>query len=181
MALKVGVITMNERISARPVITWLGGDSCVPTALRTNESTTTIRVKDVTSTSSAGASESTVSRNTISSVVETFSGFWASRIWPGRSESGPFFSWADAEPEAVASKATAARTASPVFISGLPGVDRLLDVRELVRDRGVDALRLLGRRGSALQALAERVLERGALRLLAPGRQVGPQDRHLVR
>ena len=81
MAEKVGVMTMKLRMSESPVITWLGGRSCVLSARRTNERTITIRVNEVTMTRSAGASERTVTRNAISSVVEMFSRLVASLAW----------------------------------------------------------------------------------------------------
>src|SRR5690242_10141777 len=69
---------MNVRNSERPVRTWLGGNSWVPSARRTNERTMTIRVKDVIMIRIAGARERTVRTIAIWSVEEMFSGFAAS-------------------------------------------------------------------------------------------------------
>src|SRR3954462_10575980 len=60
MSEKTGPITNSVRNSAMPVITWFGGDCCRPRALRTSDSTTTILVNDVHSSSTDGATESTV-------------------------------------------------------------------------------------------------------------------------
>ena len=56
-------MTNSERNSASPVITWLGGIDCRPTALRAMVSTTTIRVKLVRMITSDGATDSSVNSN----------------------------------------------------------------------------------------------------------------------
>src|SRR4051794_40112314 len=60
MSEKTGPITNSVRNSAIPVSTWLGGDCCRPSALRTSDSTTMILVNDVHSSSTDGATDSTV-------------------------------------------------------------------------------------------------------------------------
>jgi hypothetical protein len=53
---------MNRlRNSDSPTSTWFGGMACTPRALRVSDSTMTMRVKLVISTSRAGASDMTVS------------------------------------------------------------------------------------------------------------------------
>src|SRR3954454_7176486 len=60
MSEKTGPITNSVRNRAMPVITWFGGDCCSPSALRTSDSTTTILVNEVHSSSTDGATDSTV-------------------------------------------------------------------------------------------------------------------------
>ena len=55
-----GCMTKNVRNSASPISTMLGGVPCVASALRSSDSTMTMRVKAVTITSRLGASDSTV-------------------------------------------------------------------------------------------------------------------------
>jgi hypothetical protein len=54
MRSKVGPITNRVRNSDRPMITWLGGDACVPRAMRSSDSTITMRVNEVIISSIAG-------------------------------------------------------------------------------------------------------------------------------
>src|SRR5579875_693782 len=72
-----GRITKNVRSRAKPTRTCVGGTLWVPIAVRTNDSTTTIRVNDVTRTSSVGASASTVSSSKICSDIATCCGLVA--------------------------------------------------------------------------------------------------------
>ena len=58
----VGAITKAVRNSASETSTTFGGVCCRPSALRRNDSTTTMRVNDVTITKIDGASDSTVNR-----------------------------------------------------------------------------------------------------------------------
>src|SRR4051812_30455387 len=67
MASNVGPMTNSERNSASPTSTWLGGTDCVPIALRTSDSTTTIFVNAVHMSRIAGATPSTV----MSAMIET--------------------------------------------------------------------------------------------------------------
>src|SRR5436190_21256511 len=67
MASNVGPMTNSERNSASPTSTWFGGTDCVPIALRTSDSTTTIFVNAVHMSRIAGATPSTV----ISAMIET--------------------------------------------------------------------------------------------------------------
>src|SRR3712207_8447039 len=60
MSDSTGPMTNSVRNSAMPVSTVLGGDICMPSAFRVSESTTMILVNDVASSSTAGATESTV-------------------------------------------------------------------------------------------------------------------------
>src|SRR3954465_10043368 len=60
MSENTGPITNIVRNRAIPVRTWFGGDCCRPSALRTSDSTTMILVNDVQSSSTDGATESTV-------------------------------------------------------------------------------------------------------------------------
>src|SRR4051794_37883541 len=60
MSEKTGPITNSVRNRAMPVSTWFGGDCCRPSALRTSDSTTMILVNDVQSSSTDGATDSTV-------------------------------------------------------------------------------------------------------------------------
>src|SRR3954447_3535417 len=60
MSEKAGPITKIVRNSAIPVSTWLGGDVARPRALRVSDSTTSIFVNEVTSSSADGAIDSTV-------------------------------------------------------------------------------------------------------------------------
>src|SRR4051812_36798132 len=60
MASNVGPMTNSDRNSASPTSTWFGGTLWVPMALRTSDSTTTIFVNAVQSSSTAGAIPSTV-------------------------------------------------------------------------------------------------------------------------
>src|ERR671916_815656 len=53
-------MTNSVRNSAMPVSTVFGGDICMPSAFRVSDSTTMILVNDVASSSTAGATESTV-------------------------------------------------------------------------------------------------------------------------
>src|SRR4051794_12042188 len=74
MASNVGPMTNSERNSASPTSTWFGGTDCVPMALRTRDSTTTIFVNAVHMSRIAGATPSTV----MSAMIETT---WLG--WPG--------------------------------------------------------------------------------------------------
>src|SRR3954470_21227834 len=67
MASNVGPMTNSERNSASPTSTWFGGTDCVPMALRTRDSTTTIFVNAVHMSRIAGATPSTV----MSAMIET--------------------------------------------------------------------------------------------------------------
>ena len=60
MRSNVGVMITNVNTSASPVSTGFGGNEAAPIADRTSESTTTMRTNDVESTSTNGASESSV-------------------------------------------------------------------------------------------------------------------------
>src|SRR3954468_14150981 len=60
MSEKTGPITNSVRNRAMPVSIWFGGDCCMPSAFRTSESTTMILVNDVQSSSTDGATDSTV-------------------------------------------------------------------------------------------------------------------------
>src|SRR3569833_1064164 len=60
MSENTGPITNIVRNSAIPVSTWFGGDCCRPSALRTSDSTTMILVNEVQSSSTDGATDSTV-------------------------------------------------------------------------------------------------------------------------
>src|SRR3954462_5036171 len=60
MSENTGPITNRVRNSAMPVSTVFGGDICMPSAFRVSDSTTMILVNDVVSSSTAGATESTV-------------------------------------------------------------------------------------------------------------------------
>src|SRR3954453_4944388 len=60
MSEKTGPITNRVRNSAMPVSTWLGGDDGSPSAFRVRPSTTTILGKEGASSSTDGATESTV-------------------------------------------------------------------------------------------------------------------------
>jgi hypothetical protein len=64
LARRVGAMTKAVRNSARLTMTPFGGAVCVPMAERRSESTTTIRVKDVTITRMEGASARTVTSAT---------------------------------------------------------------------------------------------------------------------
>src|SRR5260221_3146497 len=200
MAVIVGVITMNVRNSDRPVRTWLGGSSCVPRARRTNESTMTMRVKDVIMTRMAGARESTVSTSAICSVVEMFSGRVASfapssRAWPpfsagrGEGETGreglSGDDWAQAEADGQTARAMRhAPISNPPLritsasLSGAPGADGFSDFGQFVGDRRKDAL--LARRFLVAEPFAERLAEFDALRIVAL-RQARQERRHFVR
>ena len=59
----------NVRNKASPIMTWFGGICMVPNALRSKDRTITIRVKDVTIISMAGAKDSTVINRKIWSVT----------------------------------------------------------------------------------------------------------------
>src|ERR1044072_8650923 len=67
MASNVGPITNSDRNSASPTSTWFGGTDCVPMALLTSDSTTTIFVNAVHMSRIAGATPSTV----MSAMIET--------------------------------------------------------------------------------------------------------------
>src|SRR5215210_2644573 len=60
MSDRTGPITNSVRNSAMPVSTWFGGDDGRPSAFRVSPSTTTILVNEVASSSTDGATESTV-------------------------------------------------------------------------------------------------------------------------
>src|SRR5919206_3335573 len=60
MSDRTGPITNSVRNSAIPVSTWLGGELCSPSALRVSPSTTMILVNEVHSSSTDGATASTV-------------------------------------------------------------------------------------------------------------------------
>src|SRR5215204_1543143 len=63
-AVKVGAMTKADRNSARLTITAFGGAVWVPMAERKSDSTTTMRVNEVTITRTEGASASTVTSAT---------------------------------------------------------------------------------------------------------------------
>ena len=75
-----GCMTKNVRNSASPISTMLGGVLCVASALRSSDSTMTMRVKAVTITSRLGASDSTVT----SAVICTRR--LVAPAWPARAE-----------------------------------------------------------------------------------------------
>jgi hypothetical protein len=58
--------------SDRPMMIWLAGAPCNCSALRTNESTMTTRVKQVINSKIEGASDSSVRRNRILIPMSTF-------------------------------------------------------------------------------------------------------------
>src|SRR5829696_6565528 len=60
MSEKTGPITNRVKNSAIPVSTWLGGDEGSPRAFRVRPRTTMILVNDVASSSTEGATDSTV-------------------------------------------------------------------------------------------------------------------------
>ena len=60
-----GAITNSVRNSDSPTITWLGGEACVPSAWRSSDSTMTMRVKPVISSSTAGRNASAVSTSRV--------------------------------------------------------------------------------------------------------------------
>src|SRR5918995_5723064 len=60
MSESTGPMTNSVRNSAMPVSTVFGGDICMPSAFRVSDSTTMILVNDVASSSTAGATDSTV-------------------------------------------------------------------------------------------------------------------------
>jgi hypothetical protein len=62
---KVGLITKKVRNRLRPTITWLGGAACVPSAWRSSDSTMTMRVKPVISSSTAGRNDSAVKNSRV--------------------------------------------------------------------------------------------------------------------
>ena len=72
-----GFITKNVSSSESPTSTCVGGTCCVPSAVRTNESTITMRVNEVSSTSIVGASLTTVSSSRICSESATSDGLVA--------------------------------------------------------------------------------------------------------
>lgn len=65
MDCNTGAIVKKVRNNARPMSTVFGGTCGEPSALLVKESTMIMRVKEVSIISSAGASESTVSINSI--------------------------------------------------------------------------------------------------------------------
>src|SRR5690625_5020975 len=67
-------MTKNDRNSAKAINTWLGGICCVARDVRTNESTMTIRVKEVIRIKIPGASEKTVSNKIKRTEVDIFVG-----------------------------------------------------------------------------------------------------------
>src|SRR3954453_14168104 len=67
IASNVGPMTNSDRNRASPTSTWFGGTDCVPIALRTRDSTTTIFVNAMHISRIAGATPSTV----ISAMIET--------------------------------------------------------------------------------------------------------------
>src|SRR4051794_19181056 len=67
--LNTGSITNSERNSDRPASTWFGGTVLRPSALRVSDSTTKILVKLVTSSSSDGATDSSVTSSRMLSDV----------------------------------------------------------------------------------------------------------------
>src|SRR4051795_4454736 len=60
MSENTGPITNSVRNMAMPVMTWFGGDCASPRAFRTSDRTTTILVNEVHSSSTDGATDSTV-------------------------------------------------------------------------------------------------------------------------
>src|ERR1700736_1015179 len=77
MSWMTGFITKNVSSSESPTSTCVGGTCCVPSAVRTNDSTMTMRVNDVSSTSIVGASVTTVSSSRICSDSATSAGLVA--------------------------------------------------------------------------------------------------------
>src|SRR5450759_1222208 len=77
ISLTTGCMMKNVSSSANPTSTWVGGTCWVPKAVRTNDSTMTIRVNDVTKTSKVGASVKTVSSRRICSDKATSDGLVA--------------------------------------------------------------------------------------------------------
>ncbi len=65
MILSTTAMTNNVRKSDSPMITWLGGDAWVPSACRSSDSTITIRVNAVISSSTAGRNASAVSTSSV--------------------------------------------------------------------------------------------------------------------
>ena len=63
-------MTKKVRNSDRPMITWLGGAVCVPSAMRSSDSTMTMRVKTVVSSSSAGRKPSAVRNSSVCTGTE---------------------------------------------------------------------------------------------------------------
>lgn len=61
----------NVKNNAKPIITWFGGIVFVANAVRTNESTTTTRVKHVIKIKIEGAIDNTVSNNNNFTDVDT--------------------------------------------------------------------------------------------------------------
>ena len=66
-----GAITNIVRNRVRPMRTWFGGISCVPSACRRKWNTITMRVNDVMITSTAGRNDSSVRTMTICSGADT--------------------------------------------------------------------------------------------------------------
>ena len=58
-------MTKKVRNSARPITTWFGGAACVPSAWRSSDSTMTMRVKLVISSSTAGRKLSAVKKSSV--------------------------------------------------------------------------------------------------------------------
>src|SRR5947209_4549513 len=77
MSWMTGFITKNVSSSDSPTSTCVGGTCCVPSAVRTNDSTMTMRVNDVSSTSIVGASVTTVSSSSTCSDSATSAGLVA--------------------------------------------------------------------------------------------------------
>src|SRR5580658_338445 len=65
-----GPMMNNDRMSAKPAMTWLGGTVCVPRALRVSDSTMKTRVKPVMRIRIAGAMASTVITMMMSTAVD---------------------------------------------------------------------------------------------------------------
>ena len=58
-------MTKKVRNRLSPMITWLGGAACVPSAWRSSDSTMTMRVKPVISSSTAGRKLSAVKNSSV--------------------------------------------------------------------------------------------------------------------
>src|SRR5690606_38483886 len=61
-SLNVGAMMKNVKNKAKPTSTWFGGICCVANDIRTNDRTTTIRVKLVIKINMPGASDKMVNR-----------------------------------------------------------------------------------------------------------------------
>ncbi len=74
ICVSTGDMTKKVKKRARPIMTWFGGICCVASALRTKESTITMRVKEVTRIINAGARLTTAKSNKSRSVPTNCNG-----------------------------------------------------------------------------------------------------------